>query len=64
MGREAPNGHTKIGKTEKPAMQKGTRGLACCLIAGMSLSGCILLGVDYESTFTEQTVASGFEGRV
>ncbi len=45
-------------------MQKGTRVLACCLIAGISLSGCTLLGVDYESTSTEQTVASRFEGRV
>ncbi len=45
-------------------MQKGTRVLACCLIAGMSLSGCTLLGVDYESSSTEQVTASGFEGRV
>ncbi len=45
-------------------MQKGIRVLACCLIAGMSLSGCTLLGVDYESTSTEQPVASGFEGRI
>ncbi len=30
----------------------------------MSLSGCTLLGVDYESSSTEQVTASGFEGRV
>ena len=45
-------------------MQNGIRALACCLIAGMSLSGCTLLGVDYESTSTEQVTASGFDGRV
>lgn len=45
-------------------MQNGTRVLAFCLIAGMSLSGCTLLGVDYDSTSTEQTEASGLEGRV
>ncbi len=45
-------------------MQKGIRALAYCLIAGMSLSGCTLLGVDYESTSTEQTEVSGLEGRV
>ncbi len=45
-------------------MQKGMRALAYCLIAGMSLSGCTLLGVDYDSTSTEQVTASGFEGRV
>ncbi len=45
-------------------MQKGIRALAYCLIAGMSLSGCTLLGVDYESTSTEQVTASGFDGRI
>ncbi len=45
-------------------MQKGIRGLAYCLTVGMFLSGCTLLGVDYDSTSTEQVTASGFEGRV
>lgn len=45
-------------------MQNGIRVLAYCLIAGMFLSGCTLLGVDYDSTSTEQATASGFEGRV
>ena len=45
-------------------MQKGIRALAYCLIAGMSLSGCTLLGVDYESTSTEQVTASGFDGQI
>ncbi len=45
-------------------MQNGIRALAYCLIAGMSLSGCTLLGVDYESTSSEQVTASGFEGRL
>ena len=49
---------------EKPARQKGIRALAYCLIAGMSVSGCTLLGVDYDSTSTEQVTASGFDGRV
>lgn len=45
-------------------MHKGIRALACCLIAGMSLSGCTLLGVDYDSSSTEQVTASGDDGRV
>ena len=45
-------------------MQKGIRVLAYCLIAGMFLSGCTLLGLDYDSTSTEQVTASGVEGRV
>ena len=45
-------------------MQNGIRVFAYCLIAGMFLSGCTLLGVDYDSTSTEQVTVSGFEGRV
>jgi len=45
-------------------MQKGIRALAISLTAGVFLSGCTLLGVDYESTSTEQATGSGSDGRI
>jgi len=48
----------------RPATHRSARALALSLAAGLALSGCTLLGVDYDSSSTETSSSSGTDDRL